>query len=313
MGILKGNELCEEFRGLSLLSEAPMEPAILYVDGLILLFCGNVVKPNDDKMYALNRAIMIIEKKLIRLYHELQKKFKLQKIFIVFDGSAPEEKQKTQLKRRQNGVHTAYTIDELKMEFKRHFMYMKIKGIPIEVGDAKGEAELCMYLYRDRNFNSIIYTKDTDFFMIGYSHEPNCPTDCVYMCNEINSTPHESKRTNKLEIYDMAKFMYCNLSREWFQLLMALSGTDYTRTIFTTAMTKALLEKIKQSKIDGVDFFGVLKIPAKIDPNNVDQDLLGYLNKLKLLTKYKESPNRIIAKDDITRLLWYLKYLNNII
>jgi hypothetical protein len=310
MGIIKGNELCAELRKESLLTGSPMQEAILYVDGLILLFCGNVIRADNPNIPAIDRALMIVNAKLMRLYNTLQKKFIIKKIIIVFDGIAPKEKQKTQQKRRQNSTSMVYNIDELKDEFTNRYKNSKIFDTQIEVRQCEGEAELCIYLKRDVKFNSIIYTKDTDFFMIGYSHVPKCSTDYVYMCNEIISRSHSTKRINTLEIYDMSKFVLKNLSREWFQLIMALCGTDYTRTIFTTTMTKELLQKIKDSQINGTDFFAGLNVPSNYDRHKIGDKLFTYLNILKLSTKHRECANRQISNDDIENLLWYLNYLN---
>jgi hypothetical protein len=87
-----------------------------------------------------------------------------------------------------------------------------------------------MYQNRDICYPSMLYSKDTDLYLIAYRHRPQSVHDHVYFFNGTFKNDY---------IYDMQKFA-CRYESYAFRVLLILAGTDYNPSIFTRTMIMAL-------------------------------------------------------------------------
>jgi hypothetical protein len=232
MGILNGNVLCTSLRENSTVPFTKFElgDTILYIDGPILLFSGNISP--QYKLISEQHKLYCIKSKLRRIVEFVSAKFAVSKVLIVFDGIAPKEKASTQ-KSRAKRINNEFNPTEMKAAFYNYMLIHQMK-IPHEIIQLEyGEAESYIYFHRDLARNSVMYTKDTDFYVLAYKHQQLQEHDNVFMCNDIKTC---------LEIYCMADFYYSKLSALGFRLIMALSGSDYTKSRFTPSMVSVLFD-----------------------------------------------------------------------
>lgn len=138
-----------------------------------------------------------------------------------------------------------------------------------------GEAELDMYLLRDKTVNlNVFITNDSDMMSICYGHEPVCATNVLniksQVFDEFNTTLYDSNRIyddQQMEEFDMITsenvydsclwvnttkqvlnfvgFDYLadklQFSKHIFRVMMAMCGTDFTTGILTNTQIKALI------------------------------------------------------------------------
>ena len=244
MGILKFNESCHKLQQLSLLkSHEKINDFILYIDGPLLLFrgiaqnCWNL----DDIDQTLSTIKSNIIRKIISILNNLKNHGYCIKIKIYYDGQTPYLKKLTQQKRNREVFPFNLTYQTINTFIQDNLYYNIKKELPnicdIEIINLQvGEAENEMYRKRDVNYNSVLFTKDTDVFAITYNHEPTTDNDLVYMFDGDY-------------IYNMSRFN-CMMNNFQFRTLVSLSGTDFNYTIFTPSMIKAILEVFLLKRIN---------------------------------------------------------------
>lgn len=234
MGILKFNDSCYKLQQLSLIkSHERINDFILYIDGPLLMFRG--IANNCFDLYNKDMTLDTIKnnilRKVVAIVNNLKSYGNCIQIKIYYDGQAPYMKKLTQQKRNKDVFPMNLTYKEINNHVQEHIigdlrdkLHLNIEIINLEVGEAENE----MYRKRDTNYTSVMFTKDTDVFVISYNHQPKSSTDIVYMYDgEV--------------IYNMNRFT-CGLNSFQFRTLVSLSGTDFNCTIFTPTMIKAILE-----------------------------------------------------------------------
>lgn len=230
MGITDANALCQLLLQRSVVDVTHgkfLGPTILYIDGPILIFSGNV-KGTLTLDININTHMVVRNslKKFDYVVNYCQKISELTRVVVVFDGISPIMKSATQLKRRGH-LYPNINVKDIGNALRKALdmkTNVKIDIVNLE----RGEAESYIYKNRDQTQSSVLFTKDTDLYAIAYKHCPVNPVDHVFFYND-----------SKRELYDMSKFS-CDLDPMSFRLLMALSGTDFNPKIFTKSMLLAL-------------------------------------------------------------------------
>lgn len=307
MGITNGNQICQKLCEKSLLFSVPAigvpveyEPkpnANLYIDGPILLYCGNIVsKEFKDPM-------LIIQNKLRKIVSVVASRYNILSVSVFFDGDAPPEKAKRQQQRASRvSDKNNFNIQKVKQEFceKRHYFPIRIQNL------RKGEAEMEMYRSRDTESTSIIYTKDTDMFTIAYGHSA---LDDVIYCQERNCP---SDKTLKVySFFDMRKFKDEFVPGVVFSALMALAGTDYTDTRLSLTQIECILENADLLQLNDVisDDPNIDEIYTLVDK------IQGFLSARKWERRAIVSASRkyslIREADYLKVVLWYVRYIKN--
>lgn len=296
MGINRGNQVCANLCALSLIKQPPTqrERAILYIDGPILLYCGNVttkyVVPYDRNQ----RSICIVQRKLWKIRHEVSQYYQIDQIRIYFDGNAPKEKAFVQLQRASR--RSNYDLVAIKELFIRSMGNFKdyISFIQLE----NGESEMEIYKQRDVTKKSIVYTKDTDFFTIAYGHD--APDDVIF-CQE---------KEKKLNFYDMRRFRYKSLSKYGFHLLMALLGTDYTDNRLSPTQTQYVLNYFSSLDTDENTFNDEYTIDGVTNSIKIICDLLNGSQQVRNIKPCRDY-SLIMEIQYVDSILRYLKYIKH--
>ena len=294
MGIVSGNEICKTLRATAKVVDNKKEigQCTLHIDGPILVFCGNIKNPRID-------SNIIVRAKLKKVCSQLLRVFNITKVILWFDGRAPLEKTSTQLKRAAR--RSSYDAAAVKSKLFEYFtnssltvdgVILKTNCIQLE----RGEAECEMYVQRNRDANSILYTKDTDIYSIAYKHVPESKKDNVFVCVDISS-----KTQNGLEIYDMSKFQYPHISRNIFRLCMALRGTDYTESVFTPTMLAAIF--------NSPDIMFAEYESSLLESHECVVSTLEFLTQTitSLQSRYRICVHKV-QTPDVARLYWYINY-----
>lgn len=319
MGILYGNDICEALCAKSLLFSVPAagpsikyEPiysgtdprpdANLYIDGPILLYCGNV-KKRDDASDDIAHSLLIIKLKLKKIISVVATRFNIVGVHVFFDGDAPPEKAPRQAQRAMRA--STYNIQEIKRAFcaYNHFP-------PIAINNLRhGEAEMEMYRMRDTRTTSVIYTKDTDMFTIAYGHSAE---DDVIYCQE-----RKLGDKNMYRFFDMRKFHYASIPKAVFSALMALVGTDYTETRLSLTQIKCLLEDYGNDENPNItSLLNVISDDPKIEEISALVDIIvRYFqwrrNERRGGFSHSQKYRCIKESEYLQIVLWYVRYIKN--
>lgn len=280
MGILHANQLCANIllNANSVIKniENTLNEFKIYIDGPILVFSGlrkDTLKDDSET----NTEIITINviKKFRATVNRLSRLGTIKEIIIVFDGTAPKMKAYTQRKRRETlpiNFDIKNTFDKIKKHFKNSKqLYVNNIYIPISVIEPeKGEAESIIYLNRDVNYTSVLYSKDTDLYAIAYAHQAKTNNDQVYFYND-----------NLATLVDMEKFK-CVLSPFVFRLLLVLAGTDFNGSLFTNSMILGLMNVFTNT--DTFNSHQQAKIYESISKiHSYDEDVMKIIGEFILL------------------------------
>lgn len=307
MGIVNGNGICQALCAKSFLfsvsttgvpvQHEPKVDANLYIDGPILLYCGNVnakLNPNTNPQH-------IINKKLKKIIDVVKSRYNVLETHVFFDGEAPPEKAHRQMQRASRGSN--YDIQKIKREFCE---YNRFKSIYIN-DLFKGEAEMEMYRLRNTKTTSIIYTKDTDMFTIAYGH--STPDDVIF-CQERIVSAGGSK---VYSFFDMRKFCYDAMPREVFYAMMAFAGTDYTETRLSSTQIKCIFENMEQNQ-PTISLSNIISDDPKKDDISVLVDVIreflrnhGHGQRSSVCESRKYT--LIKESDYLEVVLWYVRYI----
>jgi len=247
MGIIRGRTLCEKLLDNCRIHKSKFKKVILgqsniYFDGPLLVF--STIKKFDTTVYGnddnyIDTSVNLIVQKYKNILSQINGYCEhINKTIVVFDGKSPPMKEKTQsLRNTQKNMQLSPKMIEN--------LYTKLQQKLISIGTTVnaldvGEAESVIYLKRDYNYSSILYTNDSDIFPIAYKHKPLMECDEVFCF----MTTYKKKKYNS-SMHRMKHFK-CQLDHTPFRLLMVLAGTDFNEPIFTSSMTKAILEEAKK-------------------------------------------------------------------
>jgi len=294
MGILNGNSICRSLCNKSLVyaitgtvEYRENRPDVhLYIDGPILLYCGNIKSARVD----VQKSIYIIFGKLSKIISTVQSVYNVLGVRIYFDGEAPKEKAERQQQRLER--KSDYNIQTIKNRFKGSLTPFW-NGIPLLIRDlVKGEAEMEMYRQRQDSCGTVVYTKDTDMFTIAYGHEGE--SDFIF-CQE-----RTSQNIHTYYFYDMKKFTIDGLSRETFAMLMGFVGTDYTESRLTRTQVENIFGGFENKKIQSLP-----------DCNITTSDIENFLNNLQFCKGVRESKkyHKIREGTYLELILWYINYI----
>lgn len=308
MGITDGNIICEPLCERALLASASHEEILtnvsLYIDGLILLYCGNVKFSSDE--CSLKRSLAIVRQKLRKIISSVQKRFNVLNVTIFFDGEAPIQKLDTKKKRRSRG--STYDIQKIKNEFLNEtHIYRRYMASPIEIQIKNlimGEAEMEMYRLMDGD--TVLYTKDTDMFTIAYGHDIK-RGKCFFCQEKITDGK------NEFYFYEMDKFFYTGVSKETFTAIMAFAGTDYSESRLSLTQIKCILSGF-DSCISPI--LPPLPLLTMNDLENFVNDIKAFLTFEKYQgAKIRDSQkyDKITDPEYLRRVYWYIQYINGII
>lgn len=293
MGIVNASKLCTILEQRSFVPHTQIinDPTILYIDGPILLFCANM--PNKEHF----QHLAIIKKKLQKIVKHTTIQFPaLKYVYIYFDGESPTEKRETQNKRSKKQLFIQYK------QLRDDLMSIKqINNITCETKILeKGEAELEIYLQRDQQYTSVIYTKDSDIYSIAYHHMPKTSVDNVYII--MDQLSHGARMLN---FFDMSKFHYKHLTKNVFHYIVAMCGTDYTQTFYSPTM---LLVIIKLEDI--INDEDIILLDKAIESGDITF-VYNYFHLIFLKSKctYTKLYNKVAI--DQNQILWYLKYIQH--
>lgn len=298
MGILNGNEICEELCNRSLLYSIPSETkpdepkpdANLYIDGPILLYCGNI----QSEDIGISVSLGIINSKLKKIKSIVSTYYNVIGVHVFFDGEAPPEKAHRQAQRASR--NSRFNVQEVKKAFCAFGHSPSIAINKLE----KGEAEMEMYKMRNKQTTSVIYTKDTDMFTIAYGHST---TDDVIYCQE-----RVVGGERMYKFYDMRKFFYPNITPEVFSALMAFAGTDYTETRLSLTQIKCILSESDSLPLN------VISVDPKIEEIH---QLVHVIDNFFRTRHYKgrdgvtESRKyKFIREEEYLKIVWwYVRYI----
>lgn len=160
MGILHGSLLLDHFYN-GLYSRTNNHRMNLYVDGEFIRFKGmtegNMIQRDSEEAVAVVAA-SYLKSRVDRLSDYFQKQFDT--VYVYMDGD-----------RVKNKIQRTYDNDmdvgRIRCVFSKRCAYLGYEIIQLN----QGEAELQMYLKRDRSTNlNVFFTKDTDMLSILYGH-----------------------------------------------------------------------------------------------------------------------------------------------
>lgn len=285
----------------------------VYVDGPLWVF-SSIPQNETDTIKIVNFMKKKLENRLIKLL--LYYVNEILSVTIHFDGRAPPMKLSTQ-SRRKIYQPQSYNISQIFKQFKE---LLKKKGTveismkngkfitPIKVAEhVLGESEHFIYSERDIAHPSILFTKDTDIFMIAYNHAKKGEHDDV--CLMLDNT-----------FYDLSEFK-CPLNSGPFRVLLILCGTDFNRNIFTQTMSINVLETICQN-----DSVVIKELVDKINNCSEFVNVVGYFleillaNQLanvtfppnrKLRTIDSETNTQYSYSDNVAKLQWIWQYFTD--
>lgn len=324
MGIAKGKELCALLKPNSIVTDVECRmPAYLYIDGPILIYCANMEKFKEDP----NNQFVVLLNKIKTILTRASDFFRIEKTIIYFDGKYPMEKKATQDKRAAQKRTMYIDPNALKLRIINNLSSIVLpqkylnETIPVTcIQLENGEAELQMYLGRDKTHCSVLYTKDTDIYAIAYQHVPLTPMDQVFLCMDHKSCGDGKQRT--YSFYDMSQFYYEHLPRNIFRFLAALCGTDYTLSYISPTMIAAIIKSdnsldkniILQLESQMYTYQGIANALKYFTSIFVNTRSIKYTNNFKdYLKEYTQNCGNIsnMQTIDIERVLWYLNYCTN--
>lgn len=244
----------------------------VYVDGPLWVF-SSIPKNESDAKRIITYMIEKLNNRLIKFL--LYQVNKILSVTIHFDGKAPPMKFFTQCQRKSYDTRPINMSDIFKL-FKQKLkeigkltttMHEESIVIPIIVAEHKlGESEHFIYSERDKTTPSILYTRDSDIFMVAYSHTKENHNDevCLMWDNEF---------------YDLSKFK-CPLHVRPFRMFLILCGTDYNRNIFTQTMAISILNAICSNDSPAIKI-----LVEKLNDGTNIVDIVGYFLEILLLNQ----------------------------
>lgn len=262
----------------------------VYVDGPLWVF-SSIPKNESDITRIVKYMIEKLKNRLINFL--LYRVNKILSVTIHFDGKAPPMKFFTQCQRKSYDTRSINMSDIFKL-FKQQLKQigtlttiMRGKSIvtPIIVAEHKlGESEHFIYSERDKTIPSILYTRDSDIFMVAYNHAKENDNDevCLMWDNEF---------------YDLSKFK-CPLYVGPFRMLLILCGTDFNRNIFTQTMAVSVLNAICSN-----DSPAIKNLVEKLNNCTNIVNIVGYFLEILLVNHLKNvtfTPNRSSIKKATT-------------
>ena len=142
----------------------------IYVDGDLMMYKGCLSKNKfitNSEEYVTRYAIDYLSKCICILKNEFDEKY-LQKIYIYFDG-------KRVLNKNERPKISTFDLPIIKKMFIASCSVAFTDSEKFEICKLQeGEAELQMYLQRDKNVNlNVFLTFDSDMLSICFDHEPN--------------------------------------------------------------------------------------------------------------------------------------------
>jgi hypothetical protein len=259
------------------------------------MFCANIPLNIADGHFR------VLKSKLAAIINTAQKICNIEYIKIYFDGTAPEQKKKEQERRATQNRVLHFDMNALKRKLICDLP--KHCGICIEYIELEqGEAEREIYINRDKTRASVLWTKDTDIYSIAYKHEPTTPNDYVFLCmDQVN------KHRRLYFLYDMTKFFYNHLPVNVFRFIVAMAGTDFTPSMFSPTMIKAIVNAENTNELNPTEI--ELLNEALLTDNGPELAIEYFINffntkKCFYTKEYKINPRNI---PHLT-VLWYIKY-----
>lgn len=294
MGILNGNSICRSLCEKSLVHAITgnvernknRTDVHLYIDGPILLYCGNIKSNQVD----LHKSINIIFGKLSKIISTVQNVYNVVAVKIFFDGEAPKEKAERQQQRLER--KSDYNIQNIKYSFLRSIKSYW-NNIPLLIQElTKGEAE--MEMYKQRQDATVVYTKDTDMFTIAYGYEG--AGEFIFCQERTSQTIHT------YYFYDMKKFVIDGLSKETFAMLMGFVGTDYTESRLTRTQVENIFSGFEERQLESIQDCNLTAI------ENFLQTSSQYLLSCKGVRESRKY-HKIKERAYLESIIWYINYI----
>lgn len=252
----------------------------LYIDGPILIYAGNIKGKTE------NESVFIVLAKLKKILKLVRQYYKVSKVKIFFDGSAPREKLGRQNKNRQ-----LYNFQNIKAEFLKRLQNTEFFDSIVLLSDGE-EAERLIFMSRPEGCLTIGYTKDTDLFGIAYNSE-----------NFIFLQELRKGRDRLYKFYDMSKFKYDSLTKETFIMLMAFAGSDYTVSRLSETQIHSILNGFKNNQLENLKSRTIESINTFID--QIDLYMLHYKGRIGVSRQYDSIREAVYLKS----ILWYISYI----